>query len=381
MSKQITPTVERLVIRPLRDLLDTTFLLITSPASVAREFASQDGHQFARAVTYFVAAFSAGVILENIAAWSLGVDPFAEFSYWAINGFIFLCIAVLAVFLAFVLGSSPPSLLLKSACLAFGACTLIGSFLIAGASLTLAGLHKVGYIPDFIPDPTSFENYMQIGKQAYLDCLREQSMLFGLLFDGLGDRYERLKDPIDEISWVWGVLFIVAWVLFAVLAFFGTERRRWAAAVAASLSVPIVIGVAALGLKVWSNHLEAITPCQGRMALAAEQATAEDQVRHLAKMFEGIIGRTLKHGATVTDVGHRGKSVILRLQTPTHAEGVEGFKNWADRQRRTAILDYCSSNEKTTYWRKLGLSFVWVYRYADTDLAETVLQSPDQCTR
>ena len=119
MRQQFKPTVERLFVRPVRDLVDTTFELITRPASVAREFAEEDGHQFARAVTYFVAAFSAGVILENIAYWSLGLETFSEVPVWTINLLIMLSITALAVFIAFVLGSSPPVVLVKSACLAY----------------------------------------------------------------------------------------------------------------------------------------------------------------------------------------------------------------------------------------------------------------------
>jgi hypothetical protein len=144
MRQQIKPTVERLVIRPLRDLVDTTFLLITSPASVAREFASQDGHQFARAVTYFVAAFSAAVILSKVVQLVLGIETIKEVQYWSLHVAMVLCIALLAALLAFAMQSAPVNLFLKMAFLAFGACFLIGNFMLAGASLTLFGLREVG---------------------------------------------------------------------------------------------------------------------------------------------------------------------------------------------------------------------------------------------
>lgn len=122
MRQQIKPTVERLFVRPLRDLVDTTFLLITSPASVAREFASQDGQQFMRAVTYFVSAFSAAVILNKVALSILSIDAIKEVQYWSIHVVMVLCIALLAALLAFPMQSAHFSLVFKSAFLAFGAC-------------------------------------------------------------------------------------------------------------------------------------------------------------------------------------------------------------------------------------------------------------------
>jgi len=242
MRQQIKPTVECVFIRPLRDLVDTTFLLITRPASVAREFASQDGHELARAITYFVAAFSAGVILENIASWALDIEAFSDVSYWTLHLLAVLSITALAAFIAFVLGSSPPVVFVKSACLAYGAYILINSLLLAGASHTLAALHKVGHIPDFKPDFASFEDYIPIAKQAYFDCLRKESVLFDIMYDGFGGRYGQLKDPLDEITYLGLVLFTVASILFAVLAFLGTKRRRWVAAVAAVLGAVIFYG-------------------------------------------------------------------------------------------------------------------------------------------
>jgi hypothetical protein len=381
MRQQIKPTVERLIIGPLRDLVDTTFDLITRPASVAREFAQEDGHQFARAVTYFVAAFSAGVILENIASWSLGLETFSDLSYWIINLLGILSITVLAAFLAFVLGSPPLVVVVKSACLAYGAWILISGFLMAGATLTMAGLHKVGYIPDFTSGLASFENWEQIWTQAYFDCLREENTLFAYAYDGLGGRYERLNDPLDKISYLSVVFLIAATILFAVLAFFGMKRRRWSAAVAAVLGAVIFYAGAYLGATAWAKHLRETSPCATSAVQASEQATAEDYARMLAKSMEKETGRPTRDGVILTSVEQKGTSLIFRVRAPSHPNGVEGFVNWLTSRRLELVRIYCGSEEWARYSRKIGLTQVWVYRYADTDRVETVVQSPDQCTR
>lgn len=382
MRQHFKPTVERLFVRPVRDLVDTTFLLITNPASVAREYARQDGHQFERAVTYFVAAFSAAVILNKIASWALGVETIQDVPYWAFYGFAVLFISVLAALLAFILGSSPPTLFLKAACLTYGACFLIGSFLVAGASLTLAGLHEVGYIPDFRPDPTSFKNYFQIGMQAFWDCLRDESMLFNVLYNGVEGRFENLNEPIDLLSWLQPLLFLATSLLFAGLAFFGAEHRRWAAAVTAVLSVGMVIGGMALGLvAVLGTNFYETTQCSDRGIQAAEQNTTEDQARLLAEKLTRDIGNRYQNGAILTGVDRQRNSVVLRVQVPLGVTDNKSFPNWVKSKRQEAIRSYCSSEDWATYFRKLGLSYVWVYRYADTDLVETVVQSADQCHR
>lgn len=381
MRQQIMPTVERLFLEPLRDLVDTTFDLITRPASVAREFAEEDGHQFARAIMYFVAAFSAAVILEKIATWSLGLETFSDLSYWIINLLGILSITVFAAFFAFVLGSSPLVGVVKSACLAYGAGILISGFLMAGATLTMAGLHKVGYIPDFASDLASFENWGQIWNQAYLGCLRKESTLFDILYDGLGGRYERLSDPLDNLNYLSVVFLIAATILFAVLAFFGMKRRPWSAAVAAVLGAVIFYAGAYLGATAWAKHLRATSPCEQRGIQAANQATAEEYTRMLAENYRRRVGSPTGFGAVITDVEQKGTTLIVRLQIPSIANGVEGFSDWVMNRRKNLVRVYCGSEEWATYSRNIGFSQVWVYRYADTDRVETVTQSPEQCIK
>jgi hypothetical protein len=101
----------------------------------------------------------------------------------------------------------------------------------------------------------------------------------------------------------------------------------------------------------------------------------------LAKSYDKHIGRPFGNGVIITGVERKGTSLIYRVQVPSHPNGVEGFVNWVTSRRQKSIRAYCGSDDWATYSRNIGLTQVWVYRYADTDRVETISQSPEQCTR
>ena len=88
----------------------------------------------------------------------------------------------------------------------------------------------------------------------------------------------------------------------AFLAFFGTKRRRWVAAVAAVLGAAIFYGGLYLGLKGWVKHLLATSPCLTMSLQAADHATVEDYARHLAKNLEDGAQSAAAEGALGTGV-------------------------------------------------------------------------------
>jgi hypothetical protein len=93
-------------------LLDTTALLLSQPASVARQFAAEK--RFAHSGKYFVAAFSSAVILNKTASWALGIEMFNEVLFWSIHAALVLCIALLAALLAAPLRPAPTATFLKA---------------------------------------------------------------------------------------------------------------------------------------------------------------------------------------------------------------------------------------------------------------------------
>jgi len=382
MRKQITPTVERLFIGPLRDLVDTSFLLITSPASVAREFASQDGHQFARAVIYFVAAFSAAVILNKVALSVLSIDAIKEVQYWLIHVAMVLCIALLAALLAFAMQSAPVSLFLKMAFLAYGACYLIGNFMLAGASLTLFGLREVGYIPDFNVDMSLVRNYEKIANEVYRECVREHSILFDTLYHGFAaTAFTALRYPLDGLYFLEHIFASVASVLFTILAYFGSERRRWASGLAAGLSSALIIAGIIIGDRAWGDHVARTTPsCDKQYIEDVYNRTGEDRARVLAEMYSRLLKG--KQGPTkifhLTDVEQHKRSLTLRWRVNERATDENRFADFMEQQRKKLVREYCNSDSRASD-PSSEISEVWVFRYADTDLVETVVKSADQC--
>jgi hypothetical protein len=382
MRQQVNTAVERLFIGPLRDLVDTTFELITRPASVARRFAQEDGHQFSRAATYFVAAFSASIILNKIASAALGVETIDEVPYWTFYAFAVLSIALLAALIAFPLRPAPASLFVKACCLAYGACFFITGLLLAGASLTLSVLYSVGYIPDFRTDLASYASFQQVGKHAYWNCLREESVLFNAFYNGFAGSYETLKKPIDGLSYVQPVLFIAASFLFGGLAYYGANHRRWAAAAAAILSAIGVISVVLVSAVALDRNLYLTTSCAQRAIKSTYEKTGEDKARFMAEMYTRHVKG--KQGPnkifSLTDVEHEKRSVTLRWRVNERATDENGFADFIEQQRKKLLREYCKSDSAGSD-QLSGMTEVWVFRYADTDLVETVVKNQDQCRR
>jgi len=380
MRRQFRPTVERLFVRPVRDLADTTFLLITNPASVAREYARQDGDQFTRAVTYFVAAFSAAVVLSKVVQFVLGIETIKEVQYWSLHVAMVLCIALLAALLAFAMQSAPVSLFLKMAFLAFGASFLIGNFMLAGASLTLFGLREVGYIPDFNVDMTLVRNYEKIGELAYWECLSQQSILFDALYHGFAaGNFKALRAPLDELYYLEGIFLLAASVLFTILAYFGSERRRWASGLAAGLSSALIIAGIEIGDNALGHHLRQTTPCEKQFVEDMFNRTAEDIVRAIAENHAKDIGKRWGN-LIVTGVDQDERSLILRFRVSERDANPEEFAQMMKGLRQRAIHDYCTL-EHSARLRKAGVSQVWMIQYANTELVERIVQSEDQCRR
>ena len=106
--------------------------------------------------------------------------------------------------------------------------------------------------------------------------------------------------------------------------------------------------------------------------------TAENQARMMAAELAGAI----KFGAGVLKlegVEARGRAVIVRIRTAEHSDGPAGFAAFVDQFRRRNLAGFCNATSGNAYWRRLDLKRVTVFRYADTEITETVVLSNDQC--
>jgi len=378
VRRAIREFADKLVLGPARDLLDTTAFLLGSPASVARQFAAE--RRLAAAGRYFVVAFSSAVILHKIASAALGIETINEILFWSVHVALVLCIALLAALLAVLLQLqlSPFSMFLKPALLAYGASFLIGGFVLAVASATLVALREVGYIPDFKHDLARMPNFHVIGMQAYYDCLRKESTLFNALYNGVGGAYEGLRPPIDNLSYVQPLLHVAASFLFAGLVYFGTKRKKVAAGLAALLSCMAIFGSFLFGLTAYDSYLFATTPCGQRSVQEAQLRTAEDTVREMAEHHATRnIGRP--NGLLMlTGVEAQERTLILRIRVEEHATNRENFPMWVSALRRRIVQGYCISDHGALF-RRIGISEVWLLRYADTELVDKIVQSADHC--
>jgi hypothetical protein len=126
------------------------------------------------------------------------------------------------------------------------------------------------------------------------------------------------------------------------------------------------------------DHLYETTPCGTRSVHAATDRTAEDQVRILAdEHTKQNVGRP--NGSIVLiGVEAQQRTLILRVRVEEHATDKDNFPMWATAFRRRIVQDYCTSDYGALFQR-IGVSQVWLLRYADTDLVDTVVQSADQC--
>jgi hypothetical protein len=125
------------------------------------------------------------------------------------------------------------------------------------------------------------------------------------------------------------------------------------------------------------DHLYETTPCGARSVDAATDRTAEDQVRILAEEHtKQNVGRP--NGSIVLiGVESQQRTLILRVRVEEHATDKDNFPMWATAFRRRIVQDYCTS-DYGAFFQRIGVSQVWLLRYADTDLVDTVVQSADQ---
>jgi hypothetical protein len=265
--------------------------------------------------------------------------------------------------------------------LAYGACYLIGNFMLAGASLTLSGLREVGYIPDFNVDMSLARNYEKIANDAWRDCLREHSILFDALYHGFAaTAFRALRYPLDGLYFLEHIFALVASVLFTILAYFGSERRRWASGLAAGLSSALIIAGIIIGDRAWGEHVARTAPsCEKLYIEDMFNRTAEDMVRLLADSHAKDIGKRYGN-LIITGVEQQKRSLILRGRVSERDANAEEFAQMMKNFRQRAIHDYCTL-EHSARLRKAGISQVWIIQYADTELVERIVQSDDQCRR
>src|SRR5262249_30055760 len=160
-----------------------------------------------------------------------------------------------------------------------------------------------------------------------------------------GGAFDTLNKPIDDLSWVQPILHVAASILFVSLVFLGARRRRIVAGLGSVLSCVCIITAVPFGLIALDRYLYKSTPCSARSVEAAQQRTADDQVRMLV---EGWLARMRAENGEqtvrLTGVEQQKRSLVLRLQANERARSREGFDQWVQDFRRTLVNDFCRSD-------------------------------------
>jgi hypothetical protein len=227
---------------------------------------------------------------------------------------------------------------------------------------------------------TLVRNYEKIGELAYWECLSQQSILFDALYHGFAaSNFRALRDPLDKLFYLEPIFALAASVLFTILAYFGSERRRWASGLAAGLSSASIIAGIVIGDSALSDHLRQTTPCEKQFVKVMFNRTAEDIVRELAENHARDIGKRWGN-LIITGVEQQQRSLILRARVSERDANAEEFAQMMKNFRQRAIHDYCTL-EHSGHLRRAGVSQVWMIQYANTELVERIVQSEDQCRR
>jgi hypothetical protein len=100
-------------------------------------------------------------------------------------------------------------------------------------------------------------------------------------------------------------------------------------------------------------------------------------VRILAERHRKNLGRQNDY-FTLLAADPRENALVLTIRVNESATTQDGFRVWVDGQRRRLVDAFCKSSWGN-YYARVGISQVWVYQYADTNVFETVVQSADAC--
>jgi hypothetical protein len=359
------------------DLYGTTAQLIGEPRRLGQEFASPEVKFLRRAIAYFISALSAAIILTNLAHLALGISAVEELSIWAWQIFLLIAVALLTMAISLAISDVPSTAILKAAFLSFGGALLFGSFFLAVAAATVWVAHATQLIPNFTHDLETYKSFVEAGMSAYYDCLKNENILFRVIYNGLGGAFEMLRWPIDGLSYVQPMFDVWGAIVFGILVGPASRTRHLIAAMVPPLSGIIVFSAALFGVTKLEAYLNATTVCSELSTNYAEAVSAKDQVRILAERHRKNLGRQNDY-FTLLAADPRENALVLTIRVNESATTQDGFRVWVDGQRRRLVDAFCKSSWGN-YYARVGISQVWVYQYADTNVFETVVQSADAC--
>jgi hypothetical protein len=162
---------------------------------------TDEQRSFGKALTFFMAAVSAAVVIDKIGYLALGGGAFNEIYYWILTLFFISAFALLLSIPLSIGRGMQTGKVVHLSLFSMGASSFVASLVFTVAAGTLFILRYGGYIPDFTLDPSSFSNFEAIGMRAYRECIMENNLLMHIILTSDG-AVDLLAPPIRHLPYV-----------------------------------------------------------------------------------------------------------------------------------------------------------------------------------
>ena len=368
--------VSHFLVRPLSSLLTITELVVASPSITARELVKKTRGNVTQSCGYFLAAMSLGIAFYSLAAWVLNIESPSELPVWLFNIAVIIIVFAVTMVFAVVVRTAPLIFFFKALLFAYGAAFLLCYFILAGAAVTVRTLHELSWIPNFKRGLHLFAEYKEIINKEYYDCIRGESMIFDIIYNGFGGAFESLQEPFASLSYVQPVFHVVGSVLFALIVYHAASRRPALTSAGVLVAASTVYSAIVFAAPIYGDHKWTTSACSKRALRIVRNRTAEDSARILADRLQEQVG---KPGPLWTPISFeaKGNTVVHRLRINPKAVQPDQFQVMVAKLRHQLVQEYCAKGSL----RDLGVSQVWTFQYDSVGAIETVVQAPESCLR
>lgn len=367
------------ILRPLLTILDTIELLLCRPQLAAQALVGPEGQGVRRSAAYFVTTFSLTVVFNRVGLYALGLESFRDIPYWVFHAGIVLVAASVGAAVVSVLRCAPSTTVFSAYFWSYGTSFLLGAAFMAGAALTIRAAQELGYIPPVAIDPSLFTDTESALSSLLFQCMRNESVVFSVLYHALYGSLEAAHKPIDSLSYLLPASYVLGIVLSTILVFYSATRNAVAAAVAVGLSAIASYSAILFAVFIYANWSEARSDCTADSVVdTAYQMSATDYVRRLASRLSQKVGNPIGPGILVSAVEADGRTVVIRADASPAYLSERDFQRWVAVFRKQRESEYCRSDWGSQY-RKMGIAQVYLVRFGG--LVESIVQSHDACRR
>ena len=312
-----------LLFRPFQRFLADCIAVSTQPSAFFRErIHLGDTTSFFRAGNFFLFAISAAFLAEIATLSLFGISGATEPYYWLVA----VLFSIPFVLICFLLVRLVVPLSLKDvvhiSAYPIGAGMFAGAFLALLAATAVAALEASGFISEITVTPATMlhevaaDDYWQLME---INCLKEQSLAITIIASGMGDGYDNLKNPFDELSHIRPVVTVLYLLIAARLFMTATDSRKFLTFGAVLLAA--VLGAASIefGLREYMQHLAEQTGCSDDVVVAAGLYQAGP---HELKKFADDLNAEFQGNASADDiydtsVTAKGRNLIFKYHYKT----------------------------------------------------------------